>query len=311
MCIKPLRLDTGDEVACRECWQCIETRIDDWVGRCVAESRTALACHSITLTYGGGDHERAAWLTYSDVQKYFKVLRRRGYPCRYFAVGEYGGKKGRSHWHLIVYWLDKVPPHELGVRFDEYHWAEFSKNGRRLRSRGFSHWEAPGREIIPSSAAIRYVCKYVYKDQMDAEAQGFLSMSKKPPLGDAYFRDLAGRYVAQGLSPQDFFYSFPEVRRDGKPVRFCLQGKSAENFCGYFLGQWAASRGDEEFPRSPIIYDFLDKFRFCSIREKWVPWDHSIPWDWKTFFPPKKVSEPRPWRPGDMGYMKRKDWGGG
>lgn len=285
MCIRPNQLQDGVLVACRECWQCIETRVDDWVGRCIAESRTALACHSITLTYGGGDHERAAVLTYSDVQKYFKVLRRRGYPCRYFAVGEYGSKKGRSHWHLIVYWLDRVPPHELGVRFDEYHWAEFAKNGKRLRSRGWSHWEKPGREIYESTAAIRYVCKYVYKDQMDAEAQGFLSMSKKPPLGDAYFRELAGRYVAHGLSPQDFFYSFPEVKRDGKKIRFCMHGKTAENFIASFCDQWSERRdgilhgaGGLRFtaPNSPLVQDFIDKFRFCSVRQKWVPWDKAL-----------------------------------
>lgn len=307
MCIKPLKLNTGEEVACRECWQCVETRVDDWVGRCIAESKTAVACNTIDLTYGGGDHERAAWLTYSDVQKYFKILRRRGYPCRYFAVGEYGGQKGRSHWHLIVFWLDKVPPHELRKRFDEYHWAEFTRNGLRVRSRGFSYWDVPGKGLIPSTSAIRYVCKYIYKDQTDLEVQGHLSMSKKPPLGDAYFYRLAGQYVDAGLSPQDFYYSFPESRRKGKPVRYCMQGKTAENFCAYFVEQWAQKHNDAP-PRSEIIWDFLEKFRYDPERRKYIRVDYHSPWNWNGWIKQKPARE-RNSLPGDVGYMRRKEWG--
>ncbi|WP_221724636.1 hypothetical protein, partial [Ochrobactrum sp. SFR4] len=65
----------------------METKIDDWVGRCVAENKTAIAAHSISLTYGRDendsvDHLHAAWLTYSDVQKYFKRLRKAKYKFR-------------------------------------------------------------------------------------------------------------------------------------------------------------------------------------------------------------------------------------
>ena len=128
MCISPNTLSDGTQVACRNCWQCRADRINDWVGRCIAESKTAVASHAITLTYGrvhlstendaygDAEHPRAAVLTYSDVQKYFKLLRRHGYPLRYFAVGEYGSLKGRAHWHIIAFWQDKAPPHELNTR---------------------------------------------------------------------------------------------------------------------------------------------------------------------------------------------------
>lgn len=225
MCVRPIVLLTGQEVACHKCWQCVENRVNDWVGRCIAEKVTSAAAHSITLTYGRdgdgcSDHLRAAVLTYSDVQKYIKLLRKHGYPCRYFAVGEYGTTKGRSHWHLVLFWSDAVPEHCLRERFDERHWPH-----------GVSFWDAV------DGPSIRYVCKYIQKDVGGPEVQGHLAMSKKPPLGAAYFAERAAMFVDQGLSPQDGFYSFPEVDklRDGRPVRYMLRGVSLDLFCQAFI----------------------------------------------------------------------------
>lgn len=89
MCQSPNKLADGTQVACHECWQCINAQVDDWCGRCIAENRTAVASHAVTLTYGrdisadsvtygDAEHERAAVLTYSDVQKWLKLFRRHG-----------------------------------------------------------------------------------------------------------------------------------------------------------------------------------------------------------------------------------------
>lgn len=272
MCIAPNKLADGTEVGCRECWQCCERKIDDWTGRCIAESKTALRTFSISLTYGRDDgdnvdHIRAALLTYSDVQKYFKRLRKSGYVVRYFAVGEYGSTKGRAHWHLIVFYYDNagviaerklynaeveaglrrgkplpvpvsvVPEHEIStrgadgdlrdVRFSDLHWQH-----------GHAVWEEllDGYDAA-ASRAVRYVCKYLLKDSQDDASQMLgPRLSKKPPLGDAWIRERAGRYVQQGLAPQDLFYSFPDVRaKDGQLKRFMLGGVSADNFLRYYV----------------------------------------------------------------------------
>lgn len=258
MCINPMKIPDVGFVACRECWQCRETKVDDWVGRCIAESKTAKAAHVITLTYGQDrttgdiDHIRAAVLTYSDVQKYLKYLRIDGFPCRYFVVGEYGSLKGRAHWHIIIYWLADVPDHKLRENFIQKHWPH-----------GWSYWD----KISPE--AIRYACKYLLKDAADDEQQGCgPMMSKKPPLGFQYFRDLADVYVKQHLSPQNLFYSFPDVRRvpngfrgktnkqfreAAKPVQFRMHGKTAENFLSYFIDRWREVFDDEP-PRSEVIW---------------------------------------------------------
>lgn len=248
MCTTPNMLADGELVACRKCWQCRNNKINDWVGRCIAESRTASASHSITLTYGrdedgNADHLRAAILTYSDVQKYFKRLRKAGYEFKYFVVGEYGSTKGRAHWHLMIYWKDKVPPHVLEKRFDEPFWPH-----------GVSFWEKP------SPASVRYVCKYIQKDMKQSEQQGFLMMSKKPPLGSAYFQQLAEKYCHQGLSPQSLFYSFPDVREaDGNKSSFLLTGRSAEMFLEHFLKMWPIYNPGRWYPHSDVVEAYRDK----------------------------------------------------
>ena len=252
MCIAPNILANGQPVACHECWQCREQAINDWVGRNIAESKTAIACHAVTLTYGrsrsgDADHERANVLTYSDVQKYLKLLRRHGYPVRYFVTGEFGSKKGRAHWHIMLYWLERVPENiVLDQNFMERHWPH-----------GWSFWTKP------SHNAIRYNCKYIQKDMGDAERQGHLAMSKKPPLGTAYFERLAEKYVAQGLSPQSLEYTFPEVRRrkqDGSEevVVFRLKDTPAERFIEHFRTKWRERYGDKPYPPSRMIEEALD-----------------------------------------------------
>ena len=263
MCTNPVKISDVGFVACRECWQCRETKIDDWVGRNIAESKTATASHVVTLTYGQDrttgdiDHLRASVLTYSDVQKYLKYLRADGFPVRYFVVGEYGSLKGRAHWHIILYWQGPVPDHVLRENFMQKHWPH-----------GWSYWDKASHE------AIRYACKYILKDPADEEKQGWGPMpSKKPPLGHEYFRRLAERHVEAGLSPQDLNYSFPDVRRipahartksaksfreAAKPITFRMTGKTAENYLEYFVQRWREVYNDDP-PRSEPVWAYHDK----------------------------------------------------
>lgn len=272
MCQTPNKLANGVQVACHLCWQCINAKVDDWCGRCLAEMRTVKAVNAITLTYGRvgpdgsyeektkygeADHPAAAVLTYSHVQKYFKSLRDTGYPCRYFVTGEYGSRKGRAHWHIVIFWLDRVPEHVVNKNFMEAHWPH-----------GWSHWTKPG------FAAFRYNMKYINKDIGVDERQGHVSMSKKPPLGAEYFAQLARKYAEQGLSPQGstqatagmdgwnigrFHYTFPEAKRkDGSPVIFHLRGVSEQLFLQAFVDHWEHLYGNREWPNSKLVDEFCD-----------------------------------------------------
>lgn len=265
MCVSPNKLPSGILTGCRDCWQCRQTRLDDWVGRGIAESKTATACNAITLTYGKGDHARAAVLTYSDVQKYFKRLRKAGFPCAYIVAGEYGSMKARAHWHLIIYWLDAVPPHQLRKRVDDQYWPH-----------GHVFWDKVDH------ASLRYVLKYILKDQADAEKQSFFMMSKKPPIGARYFAGRAQTYVNQSLAPQDLNYTFPEITdKHGKRKFFRLVGRSAEMFLEEYIWRWrgypekgyqgppAPVRG-WHYPESELVQEFED-----TIPPAWTNMDIS------------------------------------
>lgn len=257
MCLAPVPLQNGVLVGCRKCWQCIARAVDDWVGRCIAESKVSAKTEVVTLTYGrdawgSADHPAAAFLTYSDVQGYFKRLRAAGYPLRYFVVGEYGEEKGRAHWHAVVFWRDKTPFHPVRKNFDDPFWEL-----------GFSFWDdmdalVPG-DNMNVYKAIRYAGKYLQKDRGQDGAQSRCNMSKKPPLGAAWFERLGREHAKQGLAPRDLQYSFPEVcKSNGEPRKFFLRGKSAEIYLGAFVDEWGRRYGKRHLPNSEVVEAYLD-----------------------------------------------------
>lgn len=268
MCQSPMLLQSGQLVACRKCPQCVDLRINDWVGRNIAEHKTSVASHAITLTYGRNEanevlHERAVILTYSDVQKYLKLLRRHRYPVRYFVTGEFGGLKGRAHWHIICHWQKRVPVHETGRRMHRRLHDDgspaFDGNGAPSYwwPHGWSYWTKAHQQ------SVRYNCKYIQKDLDDAESQGHLGLSRNPPLGALYFKRMAQRYAQQGLAPQSLDYNFPDIlfqrgKYAGQRRQFRLTGRSAELFLEEYIAEWRLLHGDKHPPMSELVEEFMD-----------------------------------------------------
>jgi len=115
--------------AAHPCGQCLFCRINqrrEWVARLLLEA----SCHSsnqfVTLTYEDsrlptqlipgrptlksiGVHPAVALqpgtLSKTDLQRFFKRLRKMA-PFRYYAVGEYGEKAGRPHYHALLFGSD-------------------------------------------------------------------------------------------------------------------------------------------------------------------------------------------------------------
>lgn len=253
MCKCPAMLDDGTIVGCRYCSQCVGRAVDDWTGRCIAESIFAVAPFFLSLTYGrdengSEDHIRARLLTYSDIQKLMKRFRASGYIPRYFCVGEYGSAKGRAHWHVLIFWKDNadeiarriehnadvrakrkrgktlnvptgpVPPHKASHRCDvPGHEPRCSCRQVRFAEphwpHGFSTWEPLGRSPEETAAAVRYVCKYLHKDVGGSEKQALCRMSKKPLIGADWLHHKAALHVEAGIPPVDLKYEFPGVNR--------------------------------------------------------------------------------------------------
>lgn len=254
MCLEPLHLRDGTQARCRKCWQCKRDRIDGWVGRCIAESRTSAQAIFITLTYGRDEngnesHERSSILTYTDVQKFIKNMRKRGIRFRYIVVGEVGSKKGRTHWHIIIFLKEKLPETQKDFGRNSWHREKrdspvevpqlyYTRYNNPLWPHGFSQWDP--LHYGYEKGGVRYACKYINKDVDDPEAQSKLAMSTQPPIGSEYFARMAKRLVEEGVAPQDPYYSFPNHARrwNGGVIMFKLEGRSSELFRENYILEW-------------------------------------------------------------------------
>jgi hypothetical protein len=253
MCVTPQEIYGSTLVSCRKCWQCRKNRVNDLVGRCIAEEKHSTKTYAVTLTYAG-DTVNATTLIYSDVQNFMKRLRSAGYDVRYIVAGEYGDFKQRAHWHIVLFFTGKVPKVETDARIDFKYWKH-----------GFSYWQEP------SWKSLAYVMKYALKSLKDGEVNLPLKMSKLPPLGHYYLQDLAAHYVDKGLAPDRPYYSFPEVRNaNGKIIQFYLSGKSLENFIERFLELYNIRHGREFMGHSEIIEKYDRRTVAKEIKQRSV-----------------------------------------
>lgn len=260
MCVSPIKMKHfghGVGAPCRKCWQCVENRKNDLLGRCIAESQHCVGASVITLTYGNSPNINGAEqiyeaqnLTYDDVQRYLKRVRRADYPLRYMLAGEYGAKKGRAHWHIIAFWQERIPDRPLREMADDPYWTPFAYGGGTF-------WD----EFSPESAS--YVCKYLSKADPVTGESSLQKMSTNPPLGARYFGELADRYVDQMLVPRNPEYSFQDVkeRKTGGPRVFRMSGATLDLFCTRFVWRWREKYKCHPLDKhhSDLILEFEDR----------------------------------------------------
>lgn len=163
---RPLQLPCGSCIGCRTS----EARA--WALRCHLELQAHPSAVFTTLTYA--DDPKTLWKP--DLQLWLKRLRKNVAPTRirFLATGEYGERRGRPHYHAILF----------GLRED--HGPAIEKT-----------WQNGHTHTVPvSPAAIAYVAGYCQKKvgwrltrQVDPETgellfePPFREMSRRPGLG--------------------------------------------------------------------------------------------------------------------------------
>jgi len=95
-------------VPCGKCPPCMKRRTSGWSFRLVKEGDVSSTALFVTLTYNAETvpftNRGFMTLKKDDVQKYFKRLRKLTHnKIKYFVVGEYGTKKMRPHYHIILF----------------------------------------------------------------------------------------------------------------------------------------------------------------------------------------------------------------
>lgn len=112
-------------VSCRKCEECVSIRKSQWCFRALAEAEHAFNSIFVTLTYATEFLPEGGNVCLRDCQLFFKRLRKnislwypgfdiKEYPVKYFLVSEYGSKRQRPHYHMIL-WNCPLSPDEIAV----------------------------------------------------------------------------------------------------------------------------------------------------------------------------------------------------
>lgn len=123
-------VDTAFKIPCGKCAECRAKKKADWSNRIVMESKMHEKNAFVTLTYAPDflpkNEVGLPTLVKRHLQLFLKRLRKelakKGIFIRYYAVGEYGTKKHRPHYHLVIFGYDfpDKKPWKRNGRFLDY-----------------------------------------------------------------------------------------------------------------------------------------------------------------------------------------------
>lgn len=224
---------------CDRCWSCRENYVSDWVGRCLCEASTSLVCCTLSLTYAtpldGRDLSHKV-VQPVHFQNFMKRLRKAGHKIRYLVAGEYGDLYDRSHFHCILFFTKLMPLPEGHAAPKLMNRRAFANDHRiaspfcrevphkdmcHIREWPHGHVEA---DWSMTEKAVRYVVKYFKGDD---KKTSWDSMSKKPPLGAAWFAMKAAESRSLDVFPSTFEYLPP----GGKPgKKYLMTGATRRDF---------------------------------------------------------------------------------
>jgi hypothetical protein len=240
------------EVPCRVCWSCTENRINDLIGRCLFEAEASEWVRALTLTYDDKKvvHPvQTTTIVKKDFQTFMKRMRFAGYQCRYIAAGEYGEKKGRTHFHVLLFGVGKLPDIPLNKKYqnlDQWPW-------------GFTYADAAATE-----KAVRYVAKYMVKEiKMKNQNKwkefknlpAWFTYSTKPLIGAGGFVKLAHMHAEARIPPFSLHYT-PPGAREGR--RYVMSGKAEDVFFSTLLALWPEFDGVE---KTEWVQNSFDRFK--------------------------------------------------
>lgn len=205
-------------IPCGHCIECKKAYTNQWVLRCQAELKQHQTACFLTLTYNK-EHNPIV-LVKKDFQDFMKRLReylreKYGVFIRFFACGEYGSKKQRPHYHVIIFgWC---PPDLQYFYTDKGIDIYLSSTVEKIWGQGFI---TVGIDM--SSKAMRYTVKYLQKGNYKSlpihpvtgeQVRPFTLMSRRPGIGanieldsNAYDLDTGKLYLDGQTIPLPRYY---------------------------------------------------------------------------------------------------------
>lgn len=154
-CRREGELVSGMYVPCGKCMSCRVARAREWTVRLFHEMDDWNDTSFITLTYDDEHLPLNGSLKKSDLQKFFKRLRKDSFAgkgsLKYYAAGEYGEQSARPHYHCILFGCGLTASHREAVS--------------RSWNYGLVHFGSVTHD------SIQYVAGYVHKKLTGPEAE--------------------------------------------------------------------------------------------------------------------------------------------
>lgn len=244
-CLNPFYVKSNNDeipVPCGKCPNCAKRRASAWSFRLMQEAKSSINAHFITLTYDTAKVPitRNGYMEIKkrDLQLFFKRLRKaspRSISIKYYAVGEYGGRTKRPHYHLILYnaKLELIQP---AWNLGNVHYGKLEE------------------------ASVGYTLKYISKPRQipmhrnDDRQPEFSLMSKglganyltpqmvkyhKADINERMYCTLAdGKKVSMPRYYKDKIYNEHERLTAGSHQRKKMLEKEAENIKKYGVNKW-------------------------------------------------------------------------
>lgn len=187
------------EVPCRMCMDCRLKYTKEWAMRICNEAQSYDDNCFLTLTFNDENLPNDNSIHKRDLQLFVKRLRKYlgNKRIRYFGCGEYGGKFGRPHYHIIIFnWY----PDDAYYDNTCFKWR--SPALENLWSFGFSTIG----DVTFNSA--RYVASYVVKQKKGKQKDYYLEKGIEPEfvimsngIGKAYCLKNAEQFKKLGYIP--------------------------------------------------------------------------------------------------------------
>lgn len=240
---------------CGQCMPCRITNRQAWTLRLLLEARLYEHKYFITLTYNNDHLPGNGTLVKKHLQDYIKRLRfSLTNKIRYYAVGEYGDKSNRPHYHMVVFSSDSI---DLGTRL--------LKRGRAIfqESVFYKSWNDNGYvDVVPilgytdQKRIIEYCLAYTVKkltkiddvkSRIGDVIPEFSLMSRRPGIGisdEALFpivKMLSNRNVGTKYMDVELTNGIYMVRLNGKkwPLSRIVRQKIISKLGGENLSEYA------------------------------------------------------------------------
>lgn len=197
------KFQSNISIGCGHCAECAMQKSRDWTTRIILENYYSKDSYFFTLTYNDQNYTKS--LLKSDLKEFIKKVRNYYYKhfkidgIRYYAIGEYGSKSARAHYHILFFNLPIKKSMDKDITFKK---VSKSINGDyifevplfdKLWNKGFVSIGSVNKQ------SIGYVSRYCNKKKlsyMTTEDYAkldlipeFSLMSKKPGIGFQYVED--------------------------------------------------------------------------------------------------------------------------